>query len=135
MNFSSPIFLFAFLPLVLAAYHLLRPMRAKNALLIAAGLIFYAFGDLRHLPLLLASCVLHYFSGVFLLTRKKGRKAVLAACITVDLAVLAAYKSFGTLPQPRTRHAQLPPAAAISHVFPAARLRAAHEILRCSRIP
>ena len=98
MNFSSPIFLFAFLPLVLAAYHLLRPMRAKNALLIAAGLIFYAFGDLRHLPLLLASCVLHYFSGVFLLTRKKGRKAVLAACITVDLSVLAAYKSFGTLP-------------------------------------
>lgn len=98
MNFSSPIFLFAFLPLVLAAYHLLRPMRAKNALLIAAGLIFYAFGDLRHLPLLLASCVLHYFSGVFLLTRKKGRKTVLAACITVDLAVLAAYKSFGTLP-------------------------------------
>lgn len=71
MNFSSPIFLFAFLPLVLAAYHLLRSMRAKNALLIAAGLIFYAFGDLRHLPLLLASCVLHYFSGVFLLTRKK----------------------------------------------------------------
>lgn len=91
MNFSSPIFLFAFLPLVLAAYHLLRPMRAKNALLIAAGLIFYAFGDLRHLPLLLASCVLHYFSGVFLLTRKKGRKAVLSACITVDLAVLAEY--------------------------------------------
>ena len=83
---------------MLAAYHLLRPMRAKNALLIAAGLIFYAFGDLRHLPLLLASCVLHYFSGVFLLTRKKGRKAVLAACITVDLGVLAAYKSFGTLP-------------------------------------
>ena len=52
MNFASPIFLFAFLPLVLLAYHLLRPMRAKNALLIAAGLVFYAFGDLRHLPLL-----------------------------------------------------------------------------------
>ena len=55
MNFASPLFLFAFLPLVLIAYHLLRPMQAKNALLIAAGLVFYAFGDLRHLPLLLAS--------------------------------------------------------------------------------
>ena len=36
MNFASPLFLFAFLPLVLIAYQLLRPMRAKNALLIAA---------------------------------------------------------------------------------------------------
>ena len=42
MNFASPIFLFAFLPLVLIAYHLLRPIRAKNVLLIAAGLVFYA---------------------------------------------------------------------------------------------
>lgn len=98
MNFSSPIFLFAFLPLTLAAYHLLRPMRAKNALLIAAGLIFYAFGDLRHLPLLLCSCVLHYFAGLYLITREKGRKAVLSACIALDLAVLAAYKYLGVLP-------------------------------------
>ena len=30
MNFASPIFLFAFLPLVLIAYHLLRPIRAKK---------------------------------------------------------------------------------------------------------
>lgn len=98
MNFSSPIFLFAFLPSVAAAYHLLRPMRAKNALLIAAGLIFYAFGDLRHLPLLLGSCVLHYFAGVWLLARKNGRKAVLIGCIALDVGVLAAYKAFGTLP-------------------------------------
>ena len=98
MNFASPIFLFAFLPLVLLAYHLLRPMRAKNALLIAAGLVFYAFGDLRHLPLLLASCVLHYAVGLALMRARHGRGLLLAACVTVDLAVLAVYKWRGALP-------------------------------------
>ena len=98
MNFASPIFLFAFLPLVLIAYHLLRPIRAKNVLLIAAGLVFYAFGDLRHLPLLLASCALHYGVGLALMRARRGRRLLLAACVTVDLAVLAAYKWRGALP-------------------------------------
>lgn len=98
MNFASPIFLFAFLPLVLIAYHLLRPIRAKNVLLIAAGLVFYAFGDLRHLPLLLASCALHYGVGLALMRARRGRRLLLAACVTVDLAVLAAYKWRGVLP-------------------------------------
>ena len=98
MNFASPIFLFAFLPLVLIAYHLLRPIRAKNVLLIAAGLVFYAFGDLRHLTLLLASCALHYGVGLALMRARRGRRLLLAACVTVDLAVLAAYKWRGVLP-------------------------------------
>ena len=98
MNFASPIFLFAFLPLVLIAYHLLRPIREKNVLLIAAGLVFYAFGDLRHLPLLLASCALHYGVGLALMRARRGRRLLLAACVTVDLAVLAAYKWRGALP-------------------------------------
>ena len=98
MNFASPIFLFAFLPLVLIAYHLLRPIRAKNVLLIAAGLVFYAFGDLRHLPLLLAFCALHYGVGLALMRARRGRRLLLAACVTVDLAVLAAYKWRGALP-------------------------------------
>lgn len=98
MNLSSPIFLFVFLPLVLAAYHLLRPMRAKNALLIAAGLVFYAFGDLRHLPLLLGSCLVHYLAGLWLIGHKTARKAVLWGCIALDIAVLGAYKLLGALP-------------------------------------
>ena len=47
MNFASPIFLFAFLPLVLIAYHLLRPIRAKNVLLIAAGLVLFFWQPLK----------------------------------------------------------------------------------------
>ena len=98
MNFYSPAFLFAFLPLMAAAYHLLRKARWQNALLIAAGLLFYAFGDIRHLPLLLFSCALHYGAGRALMAAKRARGAILAACASVDLLILAFYKTRGALP-------------------------------------
>src|SRR5689334_5658149 len=41
--FSSPTFLFFFLPAVLVAYWLI-PRRARNALLFAASLVFYTWG-------------------------------------------------------------------------------------------
>ena len=63
MSFTSPVFLFAFLPLTVIVYQLARSTKLKNAVWIAAGLSFYAFGDLRHLPLLLGSCLLHYGAG------------------------------------------------------------------------
>ena len=99
MNFDSPIFLFAFLPIVVLAYHLVRPERWKTALLIAAGLLFYAFGDLRHLPLLLASCVLHYFVGRALMGGVRRRGCLLAGCVLLDFGVLLGFKlRGGTLP-------------------------------------
>ena len=98
MNFSSPIFLFAFPPLVLAAYHLLRPMRAKKSAAHRGRSDFLCLW--RPAPSSAAACLLRaaLFFRCLPAHAEKGRKAVLAACITVDLAVLAAYKSFGTLP-------------------------------------
>ena len=47
MLFSSSIFLFAFLPAVLLGYYIIfRGMRrAQNLLLLAASLLFYAWGE------------------------------------------------------------------------------------------
>ena len=45
MVFSSVIFLFLFLPIVLGCYYLLPGREAKNLWLVAASLLFYA---LRH---------------------------------------------------------------------------------------
>ena len=95
MNFDSPIFLFAFLPIVVLTYHLVRSERWKTALLIAAGLLFYAFGDLRHLPLLLASCVLHYFVGRALMGGVRRRGWLLAGCVLLDFGVLLGFKLRG----------------------------------------
>ena len=45
MVFSSPIFLFVFLPLTLGLYYLL-PRSAKNLFLLVASLVFYAWGEI-----------------------------------------------------------------------------------------
>ena len=43
MVFSSIVFLFAFLPPVLAVYYL-APVKLRNLVLLVASLIFYALG-------------------------------------------------------------------------------------------
>ena len=47
MVFSSPIFLFAFLPAVYLIYQLLPGIRSRNVWLALASVVFYAFGQLE----------------------------------------------------------------------------------------
>ena len=54
MVFSSPVFLFLFLPVTLAAYFVLRG-RLKNYWLLAVSLVFYGWGEPKFLPVMLAS--------------------------------------------------------------------------------
>ena len=53
MAFSSISFLFYFLPLFFIIYYLI-PARAKNVVLLAGSLFFYAWGEPRWILLLLA---------------------------------------------------------------------------------
>ena len=98
MEFNSASFLFAFLPLLLIVYRLVPGTRGKNACIISASLLFYAFGDLRHVQLLLGSVALHYLVGLLLLRLTRGKRAVLAACVTLDVAALLGFKLAGHLP-------------------------------------
>lgn len=98
MVFYSAPFLFAFLPLTLLVYYLIPWRRGKNAVLILASLLFYAFGGLRDLWLLIGSAVLHFFAGLLLLRMKRGQRAVLAAVVALDVAVLLGCKLSGYLP-------------------------------------
>ena len=45
MVFSSLLFLYVFFPLCLLAYFLVPSIKGKNAVLIAASLVFYAWGE------------------------------------------------------------------------------------------
>ena len=54
MVFSSFIFLFAFLPVILAAYYLCPP-RGRNAVLLAASLFFYSWGAPRFVLVLVGA--------------------------------------------------------------------------------
>ena len=64
MVFSSAVFLFVFLPAVFVLDRLMRGVRLKNALLLAASLIFYAFGQPVYLPLQMCISDRIWFSGI-----------------------------------------------------------------------
>ena len=69
MVFSSLVFLFTFLPAVLLIYFLV-PRPAKNAALLAASLIFYAWGEPVYVFLMLLSILLNYFCGLEMAERE-----------------------------------------------------------------
>ena len=62
MLFSSLTFLFAYLPLVLAVYHLL-PFAARNWFLLAANLLFYGWGEPVYIWIMVASILIDYTAG------------------------------------------------------------------------
>lgn len=95
MVFSSVIFLFLFLPVVLGVYFLCSKQQAKNLWLIAASLLFYAFSGLWYVLLLLFSVLCNYIAGLFV----SGRKPVLYAAVAVNLGILGVFKYLGFLAQ------------------------------------
>ncbi len=68
MVFSSALFLFIFLPIVLISYYLL-PNRWRNLLLLVASILFYTWGEPRFILILLAS-----ITADFLIARTMNRK-------------------------------------------------------------
>lgn len=100
MLFSSLTFIYIFLPLVLIA-HTLLPFRYKNATLFFFSLIFYAWGNVSYLALLVFSIAANYFFGRligrFIDLEHKKKKALLYLFIGVALnvALLVFFKYTG----------------------------------------
>jgi alginate O-acetyltransferase complex protein AlgI len=94
MLFSSTVFLFAFLPLVLTVYFLLRGTRARNLLLLAASLFFYAWGETVHVAVLLFTIGVNHFFGLAI-DRAPGEsraRVALAFAVAANLSVLCLFK-------------------------------------------
>ena len=94
MVFSSPIFLFLFLPIVLAVYALLPGLRAKNFWLLLTSLVFYAWGEVLFIFLLLASTLMNYFLGLWVDRSQDTvrRKLAVAVAICANLGLLCFFK-------------------------------------------
>ena len=93
MLFSSIPFLYYFLPLVLAVYFL-TPARFRNAVLLLASLIFYAWGEPKYVLLMLASILSGYGFGL-LQERYRGQKGAKLCCglsVAVSLSFLLYFK-------------------------------------------
>jgi alginate O-acetyltransferase complex protein AlgI len=84
--FDSHVFLFAFLPVVLAGWWSLRRDEHRRAFLVAASFVFYAWWDVRYVPLLAA---------VVGITHVAARRGATTAGIVANAAALAAFKYVG----------------------------------------
>ncbi len=96
MVFSSILFLFRFLPIVLVLYYI-APRKLKNTVLFLASLVFYAWGEPVYVVLMIFSTIFNYIFGI-LVDRAKARekvkaaKAVVAVSVVVNLAILGYFK-------------------------------------------
>jgi alginate O-acetyltransferase complex protein AlgI len=90
MTFASIPFLFYFLPLFIAAYY---AAPAKNLVLLAGSLVFYAWGEPVLVLVLIASTGVNHLIGARLAERP--RAALLAVGIVLNLAALASFKYLG----------------------------------------
>lgn len=91
MNFDSVFFLGIFLPLVILLYALIRSEPWRNRLLLAAGLVFYAFGSLQGLALLLLWATVNFLLGL-LLQKRIRLKLVCVIGVAGNLLFLGVYK-------------------------------------------
>ncbi len=93
MLFSSTIFIFVFLPIVLLAYHLCHRVLGGSAGLIfltLSSLAFYGWWDVPFLTLLIGSILGNF--GLATLLTKRPSNLLLATAIIVNLTVLGYFK-------------------------------------------
>lgn len=96
MLFSSPEFLFLFLPLTLLCYFFV-PLRARNAVLLLFSLIFYGWGERIYIWLMVFTIAIDYAAGLLVAhakrrERPRAAKAWLVAAVAVNLALLGFFK-------------------------------------------
>ena len=65
MVFSSMIFLWLFLPIILLLYFISNN-KFKNIILLIGSLIFYAWGEPKYIILMLISILINYIYGILI---------------------------------------------------------------------
>ena len=98
MVFSSLLFLFLYLPVVLLIYYV-TPVKFRNAMLFAANLVFYGWGEPKFTWIMIFSTVVDYVHGYFIGkyrdTDRKKAKAFVISSVVINLTVLGIFKYSG----------------------------------------
>ena len=97
MLFSSNVFLFAYLPIVLVTYYLV-PRVLRNPVLLLVSLFFYGWGEPVYLLLMIGTILLDYLFGYWVHLRHsqgKSAKLVLALGVALNLLILGYFKYAG----------------------------------------
>lgn len=100
MTLNSTIFIFGFLPLLLAAFYgsraVLRGGLRENVckvVLLLASIVFYAWSAYGYLPLLFGLIVLNYVAALYI-GQGRFKRVVVVLGVVLDVAALAFYKYF-----------------------------------------
>lgn len=97
MVFSSIIFMFIYLPIVLAVYYFV-PWKWRNPWLFFVNMIFYGWGEPVYILLMLISILINHISGILVGKyrddNKPRAKRILVINIIVNLGLLIFYKYF-----------------------------------------
>nr|MBR4281346.1 MBOAT family protein [Clostridia bacterium] len=98
MLFSSLSFLLYFFPAVILLHYFL-PQRLQNAFLLAASLLFYAWGDARQVPLFAVLLMMNWGAACLMARAGEGkaRRALLIGGLVIDFGALVFYKYTGFL--------------------------------------
>ncbi|MFA8449768.1 MAG: MBOAT family protein [Bacteroidales bacterium] len=92
MIFSSGVFLFIFLPIILVGNFLLKK-EFKNIFLLIGSLIFFAWGGVSYSAILILSLLINYFSGLAINYFKGTKKKTsLIIAIILNIGVLGTFK-------------------------------------------
>ncbi|MCB2220381.1 MAG: MBOAT family protein [Bacteroidetes bacterium] len=96
MLFSSAIFLFSFLPIVIIGYYLLRGTW-RNVFLLISSLVFFAWGGVSYSLLLILSIITNYIFGLLINKNKNNHRAriYLIIGIVLNLMMLGIFKYAG----------------------------------------
>lgn len=96
MVFSSLVFVFVFLGIVLMVYYLMKPLPIfyRNVWLLLVSIFFYAWGEPKAFVLMLVSIVLNYIWGLLIDRYRslKGAKYLLISAIGTNVLILFYFK-------------------------------------------
>lgn len=91
MVFSSSIFLFVFLPVLLFLYFLATD-RHKNSILLMASLIFYAWGEPKNVLLMCLSILINFAFGFLVEKTWKLRRLFFVSAVIYNIGMLFIFK-------------------------------------------
>ncbi len=96
MVFSSVLFMFIYLPAVLAV-HYISPPKWRNAVLLVFNLIFYGWGEPRYIVLMVVTIVVDYFAGLMVgryqeKGNDKAARIAVAVALVSNLSFLVFFK-------------------------------------------
>ena len=94
MVFSSIVFLYIFLPIMLIIYFIV-PNKFKNAVMIIASLIFFAWGEIRYIFIMLVLAIMDYICGKKIDKYKEDlnkKKVFLFIDISINILILFFFK-------------------------------------------